>query len=140
MRLVHLRKLLSCEDELYYVVLVGLWGIGEITAGFLIIGIPAISKVVQSIQSSHSFISLVSRFKATTLESTTAPSRDKPKLRTWGKGSGRKPRGAWEISDVDTYASVSVQAEGVPNETERERLPKGIIRETRVDVDHSTEL
>ncbi|ESZ94754.1 hypothetical protein SBOR_4866 [Sclerotinia borealis F-4128] len=135
-RLVYLLQLLYSDDELFYIVDVGLWGIGEITAGFLIIGIPAAPKVVQSITNSSSFTSLISRFR-TTAEPTSRPSGDGPSLRTWGRGSSNnRRRGLWEISDNDTFGLVSAQAEAVPSEVELEHLPNQIIKKTQVEIQH----
>lgn len=139
--MVYLLQLLDSDDELYYIVDVGLWGIGEITAGFLILGIPGLPAVVQTVKSSTSFTTLISRFRGTTAPSQSDPSSERPSIRTWGQGSRRKRRGLWEISDLDTYGLVSVRAqaassETMPGDAERERPPNAILRETRVDVEH----
>lgn len=135
-RLVSFVQLLYSDDELYYIADVGLWGIGEITAGFLIIGIPGLPKVTQSIRSSTYFVSLISRLRGTTVQSQSAPSSDRLDLRTWGQGSRPRRRGLWEISDVDSYALATVTTEGMAQKPEHETPPHTILRETRVDVEH----
>ncbi|KAI0465885.1 hypothetical protein F4859DRAFT_499545 [Xylaria cf. heliscus] len=107
-RLVLLLKILDNSDTIYYVGLVGLWGLGEIAAGFLIIGIPAIPKVTKSIPISASVVSL--------LHSWTRPSgsggRVPSSWRSWGKPPTRKRRGQWDITDLETLDLVSVNVTG----------------------------
>lgn len=139
-RLVYLLQLLWSDDELYYIVDVGLWGIGEITAGFLIMGIPGLPKVAQSIMSTPSLVYLISHLRGTTKESGSGPSLSEPKkrhpsLRTWGQGSRRQRRSLWDIGDTDTYALVTVQADAAFQKHGQEQPPNAILREIRVDVE-----
>ncbi|KAI1373901.1 hypothetical protein F4677DRAFT_427580 [Hypoxylon crocopeplum] len=65
-RLVVLLELMGSADELYYIPDIGLWGIGEITSGFLIIGIPSAPKTIKSMPGSESVTSLLTSWRAPT--------------------------------------------------------------------------
>ncbi|KAG8157419.1 hypothetical protein KVR01_012803 [Diaporthe batatas] len=135
-RLVYLLQLLDSDDEWYWISSVALWGVGEITAGLLITGIPGIPKVVQSIQSSESFTQLLSRLGISTSRLQSEPSGGRPSLRTFGRNqTPQKRRGLWDISDADTYGLVSVQAIPVDQEAHSlQQPPNSITRETGWDV------
>ncbi|KAI0509382.1 hypothetical protein F5B22DRAFT_649011 [Xylaria bambusicola] len=126
-RLVDLLKILESSDAFYYITEVGLWGIGEMTAGFLIIGTPAVPRVVKSLPFSDSVVSLLQSWTRSRMRN----SGDSPGyLRTWGRSVSKKRRGLWEISDLDTYdlAPVGTSAQqGNPP-------PNSITREVRIEV------
>lgn len=133
-RLVYLLQLLDSQDEYFWLASVGLWGVGEITAGLLIIGIPGVPKVVQSIQASDSFTNLLSKLGISTMRTQSDPSSGRPST-TWTFGRKQKRRGPWDISDADTYGLVSVQAMPVDQDAHNvERPPNSITRETGWDV------
>lgn len=58
-RLAYLVRMLNSSDQIYTVATTGLWSIGEMTAGFLIIGIPSIPKVIKSTPLTEMVTSLI---------------------------------------------------------------------------------
>ncbi|KAI0407870.1 hypothetical protein F4802DRAFT_551537 [Xylaria palmicola] len=102
-RLLYLLEVLHSADALYYVTEVGLWGIGEMAAGFLIIGIPSAPRAAQSLPFSDSVASLLR-----SLSSTNAPSHERSFIASWRRRPlTRKRRGLWEISELDTFNLVT---------------------------------
>lgn len=134
--MVYLLQLLDSEDEWFWLASVALWGVGEITAGLLIIGIPGIPKVVQSIQASESFTSLLSRLGISTIRMQSDNSGGRRSIKTFGRNqTPQKRRGQWDISDADTYGLVSVQAMPVDQQAPNfQQPPNCITRETGWDV------
>lgn len=136
-RLVYLLQLLDSEDEYYWIGNVALWGAGELTAGFLVIGVPGVPKVIQSIQASESFTNLLSRFGISAVRTEQEPKNARPTERNMGRiSTRRKPRGQWDISDTDTFGLVSIQA-NPPSGTvlyNPGTSHNGISRENRWDV------
>lgn len=119
-RLVVLFELMASPDELYYIPDIGLWGIGEMTAGFLIIGIPSAPKTIKSMPGSDSVTSLLASWRR-----GSAPTNNRDVMPPPRSPLTRKPRGLWEISDTDTFQLVSVKSASAtqhvqPGSTERE--------------------
>ncbi|KAI1076950.1 hypothetical protein F5B20DRAFT_583689 [Whalleya microplaca] len=125
-RLVVLFQLMASPDQLYYIPDIGLWGIGEMTAGFLIIGIPSAPKTIKSIPGSDSVTSLLNscrrRGAPTTNHDSKLPRRNP---------LTRKPRGLWEISDTDTFQLMSVKSANSANATQHV-LPSSSDRDVSV--------
>ncbi|XXG99238.1 hypothetical protein Hte_005575 [Hypoxylon texense] len=119
-RLVVLFELMASPDELYYIPDIGLWGIGEITAGFLIIGIPSAPKTIKSMPGSDSVTSLLASWRR-----GSAPTNNRDVMPPPHNPLTRKPGGLWEISDTDTFQLMSVKSASAtqhvqPSSTERE--------------------
>ncbi|KAI0197539.1 hypothetical protein F4808DRAFT_293191 [Astrocystis sublimbata] len=129
-RLVDLLKILDSNDAFYYVTEVGLWGIGEMTAGFLIIGIPASPRAMKSLPFSGSVVSL---FHSLT-RSNNVPSSGgggHSYLQSWRRPLSRKRRGLWEISELETGFDL----DNVGTPPQHGNPPAGAIaREVRVEV------
>lgn len=133
--MVYLLQLLDSQDEYFWLPSVGLWGIGEITAGLLVMGIPAVPKVIEAFQASVTFKNMLSRLGISTMRAQLDPLDGQPSLRTFGRTTLRNPRGQWDIIDTDEHCLVSVQAMpadlGVHN---LQHLPKSITRESAWDA------
>ncbi|KAH6645102.1 hypothetical protein BKA67DRAFT_128794 [Truncatella angustata] len=119
-RTVYFVKLLSSEDVTYQMSGVAIWTIWEITTGFLIMGIPAIPRVVKTIPKSDSIVSffrsLTSRGSQPSGESPAAPPRQ------FYKPTSRR-RGLWEITDLDTHDLVSMSSvDGANNDVTHLRV------------------
>ncbi|KAI0594689.1 hypothetical protein F4775DRAFT_419798 [Biscogniauxia sp. FL1348] len=100
-----LDQMLHSEDILYCMSFRGIWGIGEWAGGFLIMGIPSAPKVFQNLPLSESVISLIR-----SLTSYSAPSNiGDVRLPSWRKPLSRKRRGLWEISELETQNTVSME-------------------------------
>ncbi|RYC56723.1 hypothetical protein CHU98_g9487 [Xylaria longipes] len=126
-RLVNLLKILKSSDAFYYITEVGLWGIGEMTAGFLIIGIPASPRAVKSLPFSGSIQSL---FHSWTRSNMPDGRDNSSYLRSWRRPFARKRRGLWEISELDTFNLVTVDTTVAPENPP----PDYITRKMRVEV------
>ena len=83
-------------DQVYLIPDVGLWGIAEEMAGFLIIGIPSVPKAVKTIPLSNSVKSFISTWVGT---SSQGSNEDTP---PWRRNPlSRKRRGLWSITGTD---------------------------------------
>jgi hypothetical protein len=91
-------------DVTFYTTPVALWGVGEMTIGFLVLGIPSIPKVVQSLPFPGCVASFVRCFRR------TDSSGDPRGGYYWPKFVARKPRDQWQISDVDTHDLFEVKS------------------------------
>lgn len=98
-RTVYLVRLLRSQDAPYYVGIMVLWGFGEMTAGFLVLGIPSIPKVASKLHCAHHFGSLVRPWKSSrgTESSHSHVSLPGP--------VPRKPRDQWQINDLEKHGS-----------------------------------
>ncbi|KAI1138714.1 hypothetical protein F5Y05DRAFT_382099 [Hypoxylon sp. FL0543] len=138
-RLVSLLQILFKSDETYWMTELGLWGVGEITAGFLIIGIPAMPKIVKSLPVSSSLVSLMRSWTRTPRSSK--PSQEGAGLPVWRNPLSRNPlsrkrRGLWEISELDTYGLVTVDPPQSAEQTDsvEDHPPPGTKREVLVET------
>lgn len=135
-RLVYLLQLLNSDDEYFWIASVGLWGAGEIAAGFLIIGVPGVPKVAQAIQTSDSFTNLLSRLGLSNAQTEPGPNSLQPSLRTFGRRNPR--RELWDTGDTETFGLVSLPA---PSSTftvqETENPPNAILKVTHWDVERT---
>lgn len=138
-------KILKSDDVTYYVPTMGCFALGEITAGFLIIGIPPIPKLLRTISAEdsgiRSFLSRIwvlgsnwSRRKTQELGGGSDGIE-----RPWRSAAHKKPRGAWEITDNDTFDILSVashaEADRYPGHDLNGNIPQNSIkRDMRVDV------
>ncbi|KAI1446643.1 hypothetical protein F5Y02DRAFT_68995 [Annulohypoxylon stygium] len=107
-RLVSLLEILFNNDETYWTTELGLWGVGEITAGFLIIGIPSMPKIIKNFPVTNSLVSLMKSW--TRNMGSSNPSQEGVGLPIWRNPLSRKRRGQWEISELDTYGLVTLDA------------------------------
>lgn len=144
--MVWLVKILRSDDATYYIPIMGSFGLGEITAGFLIIGIPSIPMLFRTLFSQDSAVRTF--LNRTRLLSWTGTRRTAQKSesrsggieRPWGSAAHKKPHGAWEISENDTFDLLSVTSAHV--EADRYQaydlnysIPQNSIkRDMRVDV------
>ncbi|KAI0151573.1 hypothetical protein GGR57DRAFT_503845 [Xylariaceae sp. FL1272] len=102
-RVIYVAAAYRTGDILYYVVSINLWAIAEQTFGYLVIGIPALPKVFQSIPFMKQFLS--------TGKKTSTPSGYPPvntPRKTWP--SNRKSKDPWDIGDGDTHVLMTVNA------------------------------
>lgn len=122
-----LTKVLNFRDETYLNPIIGAFGLGEMTAAFLIIGVPAVPRIYRTLFSQGSAMrSLLSRIKLLSWNGRRhhAKGPDGGSGRTGGQTPWRnelhhKPRGTWETSDNDTFDLLSVSTVHV----EAERFP-----------------
>lgn len=113
-----LTKLLYSKDEIYLAPITGAFAVAEMTAAFLIIGVPSVPRVFQTLFSKGSAVrSLLSgiRLQSWTGRRRTSEGLDGSSGRTLGRPSWhnpahRTPRGLWEISDNDTFDLLPVSA------------------------------
>jgi hypothetical protein len=90
-------------DITYYMAYVVLWGIGETTIGFLIIGIPSLPTAANVMPFSNAMTSLLRSFGR---QSETLAHQGN---RSWHKSLPLKPRrDQWQITDLDTYDLITV--------------------------------
>lgn len=95
--MVWLDRMLHSEDTLYWMSIHALWGIDEMGAGFLILGIPSLPKVFQMLPFSESV--------AKPLWPVTNGSLPKSfNTIGWRKPMSRKRRGLWEISELESHS------------------------------------
>lgn len=114
--------MLNSPDQLYTVSTTGLWSIGEMTAGFLIIGIPSLPKVVKSIPLTESVISLIKSWKKT--GHSGGQSNSRRDLRSWYKPQSRKRHNQTDYSDLDQHDLIPMKsAMGA-----EDRMPNTITR------------
>lgn len=141
-----LTKLLDSTDEIYLAPITGAFAMGEMTAAFLIIGVPSAPRVFRTSFSKGSAMrSLLSRIRLLSWAGRrrTSEGPDGGNGRTLGRPSwhnpaNHTPRGLWEISDNDTFDLLSVSTAHV----EADRYPvygvdfpqNSIKRDMRVDV------
>lgn len=144
-RMIWCTKILKSDDATYYDPIIGCFALGEITAGFLIIGIPPIPKFLRTLSAKDSgmrgFLSRIgvlgsngSRRKTQELGGGS----DKIE-RPWRSVAHKKPRGAWDITDNDTFDLLSVtshaEADRYPGHDLNGNIPQNSIkRDMRVDV------
>lgn len=144
--MVWLTKILRSEDDLYFIPVMGTFAIGEITAAFLIIGIPSIPRLYRTLSSKDSAIrTILSRIR---LLSWTGRRRTAQESESasgglevpWRNPVHKKPRGAWEISDNDTFDLLSnttahAEADRYPAYDLNSNIPQNSIKmDMRVDV------
>lgn len=96
-----MNRTLNSPDTLYAMSTTGLWSNGEMTAGFLIIGITSLPKVVKSIPLTKSVMSLIRSWKRTGQNGMQGnPRRGLP---SWYKLQSRKHYKKTDYSDLDQY-------------------------------------
>ncbi|KAI1827217.1 hypothetical protein F4861DRAFT_536402 [Xylaria intraflava] len=98
-RVIYVTKGYRTGDILFYSVIINLWAISEQTAGYLVIGVPAIPKVLQNVSCAGPFRSL-HRYRKTEHESTRPAS------------TPRERRDIWGVGDTDTHLLVTMGGEG----------------------------
>jgi len=115
----------------YYGSYVSLWGFGEQTAGFLIIGLPCLPKTMQSLPGSDSVASLFRSLKrsiqSNTRNDSDGPSNWRPRVLS------PKHQSHWEIADGDTF-ELETTATGGNTSRQKVHPANGIIREVRLEV------
>ncbi|KAI1290701.1 hypothetical protein F5Y03DRAFT_403856 [Xylaria venustula] len=117
-RVITVTSAYSTGDISYYVVTINLWAMAEQTFGYLVIGIPALPKVLHDLPCAKHLGSLVrSRSKHTTNPSGYY------NRETWPNSAPRRYRELWERSDLDTNVLVTTD---VIVTTERGEEEKGI--------------
>ncbi|KAG6358072.1 hypothetical protein INS49_013956 [Diaporthe citri] len=145
-RVVWLTKLLDSKDEIYLAPITGAFAMGEMTAAFLIIGVPSVPRVFRTLFSQGSSVrSLMSRIRLLSWtgrrrisEGPDGGSGGTLGRPSWHNPAHHTPRGLWEFSDNDTFDLLSVSTAHV----EADRHPaydvnfpqNSIKRDMRVDV------
>lgn len=146
--MVWLTKILHSEDDAYLIPIMGTFTLGEVTAAFLIIGVPSVPKIFRTLSSQGSAVrSLLSRVRllgwigrrrdAQRLEYGSGRTLSQP---PWRGTVHRRPRDAWETSDNDTFDLLSASTAHV--EADRCRaydfdlsIPQDSVKKSiRVDV------
>ncbi|KAI0165411.1 hypothetical protein GGR52DRAFT_107168 [Hypoxylon sp. FL1284] len=108
-RQILINTLIRSEDILYNISSLGLWDVGELTAGFMIVGIPSLPHVVRQIPIPESVVSLVRSLARST--GSGLHSTPKPELPLWMKPSEKKSPRRWDsIITTDGYNLDSMQS------------------------------
>lgn len=113
--MVWLTKILHSEDDTYLIPIMGTFTLGEVTAAFLVIGVPSVPKIFHTLTSQGSAVrTLLSRIRllswigrrrnAQRLEHGSARTLSQP---PWRGTVHKRPRDAWETSDNDTFDLLS---------------------------------
>ena len=103
-----MNRTLNSPDTLYAMSTTGLWSNGEMTAGFLIIGITSLPKIVKSIPLTKSVMSLIGTWKRTGQNRMQSdPRRGLPSLY---KPQSRKRYKQTEYSDLDQYDLIFMKS------------------------------
>ncbi|KAI0453910.1 hypothetical protein F5B21DRAFT_525377 [Xylaria acuta] len=103
-RVIYVTSAYRTGDILFNVMTINLWAIAEQTFGYLVIGIPAIPKVLHDFPCAKRLGSLVrSRSKR-----TSNPSGGYNRT-TWPNSTPRNHRDPWEIGDLDTHVLVTIK-------------------------------
>ncbi|KAI1326939.1 hypothetical protein F5Y16DRAFT_216508 [Xylariaceae sp. FL0255] len=103
-RVIYVANAYKTGDVLFYEVTINLWAIAEETFGYLVIGIPAIPKVFQSIPFAKHWGSFSRR---SSKQRTISGNHER--IRTWGSSSQRAPRDPWAVTDNDTHVLVTIE-------------------------------
>ena len=120
--------MLNSPDQFYTVSITALWSVGELTAGFLIIGIPCLPKVVKSISLTEWVNTLIRSWKRTVQSGFQNSSRRG--LRSWYKQHWQKRLNQTSYSDIDKHDHMYMKsAMGA-----EERMPIAINREVRLQM------
>lgn len=95
--------MLESEDKLYTQSELALWSIAEITAGFLIMGLPSAPKVASNIPGSASFISFIRSVSGQSKEGKSSQENSRRGLPSWykPKSQPRRPRDPFHITAGD---------------------------------------
>ncbi|KAF2829295.1 hypothetical protein CC86DRAFT_453943 [Ophiobolus disseminans] len=108
-RFYYVYRLLHTTDQLYVASIAGLWGVGEMTAGFLIMGIPSLPKVFKSLPFSGSVVSLLRQLTRPG-SSGEGQSNSRRGLPSWYKAPPEKKRRAqFEVSELNEHDLLSHQ-------------------------------
>ncbi|KAI1119240.1 hypothetical protein F5Y14DRAFT_127285 [Nemania sp. NC0429] len=123
-RVVYVARAYYTGDILFYSVLINLWAIAEQTFGYLVIGVPAIPKVLHDFTCARHLGSLV-RSRS---QQTSDPSNHVGPRSTWpSNASRRRYRDLWQAGDTDTHVlmtTVDREDKGLPT-PEPARLHEG---------------
>lgn len=122
-----LTKVLNFRDETYLHPIFGGFALCEMTMAFLIIGVPAVPRVFRTLFSHGTVLRcLLSRIKLLSWNRIKRPAKgpddgsERMGRQTPGRNElHRRPRGAWEGDDNDTFDLLSVSTVHV----EAERYP-----------------
>lgn len=103
-----MNRTLNSPDTLYAMSTSGLWSNGEMTAGFLIIGITSLPKVAKSIPLTKSVMSLIRKWKRTGQNGMQSdPRRGLPSVY---KPQSRKRYKQTDYNDLDQYDLISTKS------------------------------
>ncbi|KAF2877772.1 hypothetical protein BDV95DRAFT_588804 [Massariosphaeria phaeospora] len=106
-RLYYIYRLLNSPDQLFTVSEAGLWAIGEMTAGFMIMGIPSLPKVVKSLPYSESVLSLLRSL--TRPGSSGQQTNSRRGLPSWYKPAPKKRPNQFEVSELNEHDLLSLK-------------------------------
>ncbi|KAI1164594.1 hypothetical protein F5B18DRAFT_660943 [Nemania serpens] len=120
-RVIYVSRAYSTGDILFYSVLINLWAIAEQTFGYLVIGVPAIPKVLHDFACARHFGSLV---RSRSQQPSNSGDYIGPRS-TWpSTASRRRYRDAWEAGETDTHVLMTTivgEDKGLPT-PDRARL------------------
>ncbi|KAH8648724.1 hypothetical protein BGZ60DRAFT_570018 [Tricladium varicosporioides] len=108
-RLYFLHKMLNSPDQLYTVSTTGLWSIGEMTSGFLIIGIPSLPKAMKNIPLAASLVSLLRSWTTTNRSRIDNTSQSSQSRWQWHSSLSRRRSNKNDCSDVDEHELVATK-------------------------------
>ncbi|KAI1452812.1 hypothetical protein F4805DRAFT_445932 [Annulohypoxylon moriforme] len=105
-RQILINTLIHSDDIIYNISSLGLWDVGEITAGFMIVGIPSLPHVIRKIPLAESVVSLVRVITGSSRSAThSTPKRELP---LWMKPQEHKSPRRWDSVITDEYNPSSV--------------------------------
>ncbi|GAW19407.1 hypothetical protein ANO14919_088940 [Xylariales sp. No.14919] len=103
-RVIYVTNAYKTGDILFNVMTINLWAIAEQTFGYLVIGVPALPKVLKDSPCAKHLGSLVRSRSKQTLNPSDYLDRG-----TWPSSTPRRYRDVWEIGDADTHVLVTIQ-------------------------------
>ncbi|KAH8165341.1 hypothetical protein CIB48_g2918 [Xylaria polymorpha] len=111
-RVIYVSSAYSTGDILFHVVTINLWAIAEQTFGYLVIGIPAIPKVLHDFACARRLGSLVRTRSKPTADPSGGAYHNQG---TWPNSTPRNYRDVWE-NDLDTHVLVTTIKGGEGND------------------------
>jgi hypothetical protein len=99
LRLISLVPLIDSPDLTYWMPILGLYSSAEIGIGFMIMGLPAMPKVVKSLPFSESVVSLIRSFGESGAR-WSKKANDAIRAPTLPRPLTRKRRGMWTITEL----------------------------------------
>ncbi|KAI1751060.1 hypothetical protein F4782DRAFT_506625 [Xylaria castorea] len=104
-RVIYVTSAYRTGDILFSVVTINLWAVAEQTFGYLVIGIPAVPKVLHDFPCAKRFGSLArSRSKQ-----TATPSDGYHNRSAWPNSTPRNHRDVWDTGDLDTNVLMTIK-------------------------------
>lgn len=129
-RLVSSIRALKADDITFYVGPIGLWSLGEVTAGFLVLCVPSIPKVFRDSALVRAVNSLVKRISRSKSIETVNSRRGLP---SWYRTKIPGKLQHTDYSDLDDGTVISVCSDDTTKSTvERKEKPMSVVVQTAI--------